>query len=106
MLVIVEKQGAGKTAQPIGWLQESPPGECRVLVSHTSEAAMRKLAWARERGLKVGSWQFVGVDEILRPGVLLGVVKSGDRIVLAVDDLDIVLPMLLKFPVGAVSALG
>jgi hypothetical protein len=97
---------SGKTDKMLRWLTDAPEGEWRVLVSVSEQRAMRLLREARERGLSVESWQFVGIEEVKRhtwSGVLYG---RGGHIVLGLDDLDMMLYQIIGWPVGRISATG
>ena len=96
----------GKTTAMLDWMQDAPEGDHRVLVCHTGQEAMRLLRESRERGLDLESWQFVGYDE-LKPGTWSGVLHGrGGRVVLGVDNLDLILGRLLGWPVERVTATG
>lgn len=101
-------RGEGKTKLLLEWLKDAPEGEHRVLVSHTPEEAMRVYRSTRLDGevSPFESWQFVGVQEI-RPGAWAGVLYGrGGRVVLGIDNIDLVLEKLIGWPVGIVTATG
>jgi hypothetical protein len=97
--VILLGRREGKTKAMLDWMRAAPDGEHRVCVAHSSEEAMRLL---RENP-DLESWQFVGPNEITKgawSGVLFG---RGGRMVLGIDNLDLLLSRLVGWEVGAVS---
>lgn len=100
--LIIEPRQGGKTTRMLQWMREAPQDEHRVIVCATQREAMRLL---RENP-DLESWQFVSLDEVKDrdsgawSGVLYG---RGGRIVLGLDNLDLMLSDLIKWPVDAVS---
>ena len=100
-IIVLPRQG-GKTTKMLEWIRGAPEGEHRVIVCPTGQEAMRLL---RENP-DLESWRFVSMDEV-RPGgggwsgVLYG---RGGRMVLGIDNLDLMLSRLFGWEVGAFSA--
>ncbi len=90
----------GKTTKMLEWMRAAPEDEVRVLVSHTRARSMQLL---RENP-DLYSWQFVSSEEMLRGHTTHQAIRG--RIVLGVDDLDLVLQRLLNFPIGRISMTG
>jgi hypothetical protein len=101
--IFVGKRRGGKTTVMLEWMRAAPDGEHRVLVCHSGQEAMRLL----HENPDLESWQFVGIDEVKPPawsGVLLG---RGGRVVLGIDNLDLILSRLIPWwEIGAVSLTG
>lgn len=99
----VSERQSGRTSRMIAWLLAAPEGEHRVLVCHSHEEAMRQLRESRVERLGLESWQFVGPPPF-GAGAWSGVVRGrGERVVLGVDNLDLLLPGMFGCSVGRVS---
>lgn len=100
--MIVTGRGGGKTTQMLQWMREAPQGEHRIIVCPSGQEAMRLL---RENP-DLESWQFVSLEEVMDrdraawSGVLHG---RGGRVVLGLDNLDMMLDRLIYWPVEAFS---
>lgn len=97
----------GKTEQLLNWLRSAPEGEHRILVSHNLMESHRIFRMAVDRGFiddgTLESWQFVSVSEVV-PGAWSAVLMGrGGRIVLGIDNADIVLSALLNREIGAMT---
>jgi hypothetical protein len=109
--VAVRSRQMGKTTDLLAWMRRAPEGEHRVLVSHSREEATRlyrSTFSGNDNPTDLESWQFVGINEVL-PGAWSGVLRGrGGRVVLGIDNLDLVLPMLvgLPWPIGALTMTG
>lgn len=92
---------SGKTTRLIDWMLAAPEGERRVLVSHSRDEARRleREYRAEYPSGALQSWQFVTAGDLER-------LHGHGRVVLAIDNLDLVLPQLVRLPVGYVSATG
>ncbi len=92
----------GKTTRLIEWMMQAPDDVHRVLVTHNAREADRLY---REYGEKLGleRWQFMSAMEVRGEYGATWRGRKG-RLELGVDNLDIVLPMLLGWRVGWVSA--
>lgn len=109
--VVALPRAAGKTTNMLRWLREAPEGEIRVLVSRSSQEAMRvyrsTMVDAIDRMYsEFESWQFIGIDELRPgPGPLFSAVPGRNRIVLGVDDLDFILARVMSspWPIRAIS---
>ncbi len=98
----IDGRQGGKTTRMLQWLREAPEGEHRVLVCHTEEDAMRVY---RDNRDEFESWQFVGPNDLRDPGAWSGVLMGrGGRIVLGLDNLDLLLRQWVRWPVGRFSA--
>lgn len=98
-------RGRGKTTDLLQWVTEAPEDEIRIFVTFKHEEAMRILRRARDLDLDVESWQFVSWDEIFGPGVWSGVryANREKRIVLGIDNLDIILRNMVPWEVGVAT---
>jgi hypothetical protein len=98
-------RAAGKTEAMLKWMADQPDDEGpRVLVSLDGRESMRLLDLARGRGMAVESWQFVSVDELGRQGPSLWAgVRDRHRISLGIDNADMALSRLFRWPVAALS---
>lgn len=105
----------GKTHQLLQWMRKAPPGEVRIYVGHNVQAAMdvyrSTFTETNEYGDKVSefeSWQFVGIQEAMKPGGWSAVRRFNPevRLVLGIDNLDLVLRQMLYEPIGRVTATG
>jgi hypothetical protein len=95
----VRARQSGKTTDLLAWVADAPEGEHRVFVTHSKEEAMRVYRENRDR---FESWQFVGIDEV-KPGAWAGVIIGrGGRVVLGLDNFDLMLERLVGRPVGKV----
>lgn len=109
MKVLLLPQGQGKTPRLLEWMRSAPVNEWRVGVFHSLEEAHRQMRAAYERGDipdTYETWQFVALDDVLSgDGALLsGVNLRGGRIVLGLDNLDLMLRRLIQgWPVGLVT---
>lgn len=103
----VTGRGGGKTTAMLEWMRAAPVGDHRVIVCHSNQYAMELLRLSRERELGLESWQFVGLQELQQGGGWEGVLYGrGGRIVLGVDNLDLMLPRLFGWPVERITATG
>ena len=98
----------GKTTALLEWARRAPAGEHRIIVCHTPQRAMDLLReeYDREDGLE--SWQFVGIEEVV-PEAWSGVLRGrGGKVVLGIDDFDLVLHRLLSinWRIGAFTVTG
>lgn len=101
MRFIIRDRQQGKTTDLLAWMREAPEGEHRICVSHARDRAMQLL---RENP-DLESWQFVTAEDLRGHGAFSGVLRGrGGRVVLGVDDLDLVLSRLLGWQVGLVTA--
>ena len=99
MKVITAGRRGGKTTAMLEWMRAAPEGEHRVCVAHSRDYAMRLL---RENP-DLESWQFVAPHDIT-PQAWSGVLRGRvGRIVLGIDNLDLILGPLLGQEVGAIS---
>lgn len=106
--VILPRQ-AGKTHGLIEWMLAAPKGEARIYVTHNRHDAMRMLREQRGKGNvpPLESWQFMAFQEIRGPGVLSAVVKwRTENIVIGIDNVDMILQMMVDFPIRRVTATG
>lgn len=105
--LIVAPRGGGKSTRLLEWMRAAPEGEHRVCVSHTSDEAMRLYrstfdtddnpTWAE-------SWQFIGANELFEPGWSGAVLRGrAPRIVIGVDNLDLILSRIFGWDVGAIT---
>jgi hypothetical protein len=101
--IVIGGRQSGKTESLIQWLLDAPEGEHRILVSHTSQEAMRLLRHCGNRGLPVESWQFVGVNEITRETWSAVTHHRGGQIVLGLDNMELMLSSFLPWPVGKIT---
>lgn len=97
-LVILPRAG-GKTTRMLEWMRAAPPGEHRVLVCIDQMEADR----LRRENPDLEDWQFKSVGLVKRDLWGSGSLLGRDRIVLGVDNLDLVLAQLLRWPVGMVT---
>ena len=89
---------SGKSTRMLDWLQDAPDGERRVLVSAAARERDRMQMLARTiRGRALDRDQFVTLAEV-QAGHL-----AGARVVLAIDNLDLMLDVLLGHPVARAS---
>ena len=93
----------GKTTRLLQWVSESEPGTARVFVSRTRNEAMDLLVIARNRGLDVQSWQFVGWEELKAPRLWM---MAKERIVLGIDNLDLIVQDMVRWPIELVTLCG
>lgn len=105
MKIIVLPRAGGKTHALLEWMRAAPEGEHRIAVCFSGQEAMRLLRENRD----LESWQFVGWNEVFPydgaawSAVLYG---RGGRIVLGIDNLDLILSNLLGWHVGTVTMTG
>lgn len=98
MRVLALPRRRGKTMEVLKWLADAPEGEHRVLVSQDLMESHRVQRLGMKRGLE--SWQFVALSEVT-PTAWSGVLRGrGGRVVLGLDNLDLMLPWLLGWPVS------
>lgn len=101
VLVALDRR-RGKTERLLDWMAAAPVSEHRVCVSPTLEESHRVQRIGLERGLE--SWQFCSLSETMDRGSWSGVLAGrGGRIVLGLDNIDIMLPALLGREVGMVT---
>ena len=99
---LVGGRASGRTTEMLRWVAESSDGDVRVLISLTSDEAMMNLRRAREMGLEVESWQFIGWEEV-RDGRFRGSRIGYPDVRFGIDNLDLLLSRLLPIPVSAAS---
>jgi hypothetical protein len=100
MRVIAKPRHEGKTTDLIQWLRDSPDDQSRVIVSANSELSMYLY---RQHLEEFESWQFVGLNEVTQ-GAWSGVRLRGKEIVLALDDVDMLIRNAIKYwPVDVVT---
>lgn len=109
MEFIILPRQAGKTHRLIEWMLAAPEGEARIYVTHDQHDAMRMLREQREKGNvpPLETWQFMSFREIQGAGVLSAVLKfRTQNIVIGVDNVDLILQMMVDFPIRRVTATG
>lgn len=106
MKLLIDRRGRGKTTALIEWMRQAPDGELRVYVAHDHLAAMaayRSTMTENEDGLPVSdleSWQFISWDELADYGPAILAYRRPLNIVLAVDNLDLILRRIITSPVA------
>jgi hypothetical protein len=106
--VYVADRQRGKTTALLEWARSAPEGEHRIVVCESEQRAMDLLREEYDREDALESWQFVGIREVT-PTAWSGVLRGrGGRVVLGIDDLDLVLHRLLGigFVIGAIAMTG
>lgn len=99
MKIVISERRTGKTERLIAWLMAAPKDEQRVVVCFSEMEADRLQRMAQERGWPLVPWQFIGPAALRnlhgRPGL-----------VLAVDNLDLLLSYWVGWPVAVVTITG
>lgn len=104
MRFIVRHRSQGKTTKLIEWMKAAPEGEARVLITHSLGETNR----LQRENPDMASWQFVNIPDLTGAGFMAGVLAGRRNVVLAIDNLDMVLQSLLRspFPIEVVAATG
>lgn len=96
MRIEVLPRQMGKTTRMLQWMREAPPGETRICVCPTQQAAMQLL----RDNPDLHTWQFISLEEVRTGFVNRG---GGRRLVYGLDNLDMMLNYWFDWPVGMVT---
>jgi hypothetical protein len=95
---------SGKTTLLLYWLAEAPEGERRVIIEPSEVMAHGAFVRATEMGLDVKREQFISYDSLHQAFF------KGSKAVVAIDNLDMLLKMMLGLssdnPIARVTATG
>lgn len=110
MRITIDGRQTGRTESILQWMRQAPEGEHRVLVCHSSQEAMRVYRSTFDENnnpTEFESWQFIGANELGSPGMFSGVLRGrGGRIVLGIDNLDLMLYRIFGQEVGHITLEG
>lgn len=97
--IVIRPQGSGKTRELLAWLRTAPKGEERVVVVHDAH----KQEHLRRTNPDVEAWRIQTCLGSVRHALRAFPVNP-DRVVVAVDDVEMVLSLMLGAPVVLVTA--